>query len=144
MLNFSLVNKEQKGDNDVGLILTDDRPDDRLIEVKKLVRRLTANSDRMMTVLRWHFIRFLLDRYPGKNWLFYPKKIHRWAICKKIPQIANQQICRLNCFRFADLPQMWLVAVLRFADDLFLLFADLRTQLFFATLKLPEIRVFAT
>ncbi len=34
MLNFSIVNKEQKGDNDVGLILTDDRRDDRLIEVK--------------------------------------------------------------------------------------------------------------
>jgi hypothetical protein len=51
------------------------------------------------------------------------------------PQIANPQICGLTkSVIFADLPQVW-----QFAD---LRFADLPTQ-FFEDLKLPQILYFS-
>jgi len=50
------------------------------------------------------------------------------------PQIANPQICGLTKFvTFADLLQMW-----QFADLRTLHFCDLRTQIFFAVLKLGK------
>jgi hypothetical protein len=59
--------------------------------------------------------------------------VQRWA--HKFRKSAN---LRTNFFRFADLQQMWHVVDLQFADHTY--FCDLRTQLFFAGIKLPQIR----
>ncbi len=58
------------------------------------------------------------------------------------PQIANLQICWITKFvSFADLRQVWQLADLRFANPIFLRFADPN---FFADLKPPQIRKFFT
>jgi hypothetical protein len=43
--------------------------------------------------------------------------------------------CRLEFFRFAELPQMWQFADLRFAHHIFFVICELRTKLFFADLR---------
>jgi hypothetical protein len=61
----------------------------------------------------------------------------------KLHKLQIRKCADLFFYTIADLPQMWQFANRRFAGHIFLGYLrirDLRTKLFFADLKLPQIR----